>query len=204
MTNLQKSRSTIEEQYKAKQNRPRIVVGLGTCGIAAGGNKVMAAIKNEVASRGLDVDVDFTSCIGMCFAEPAVEIGLPGQASVVYGGIYPDKVGQLIDGHVVGKKPVTELAAIQITGGAEPFEGIPVMEQSGYYAKQVRSVTSRLGRTNPESIEDYIATGGYAGIEKAVAMERLDIINEVKKSGIRGRGGEASPPATNGSSSMTP
>ncbi len=193
MTNLQKSRSTIEEQYKAKQNRPRIVVGLGTCGIAAGGNKVMAAIKNEVASRGLDVDVDFTSCIGMCFAEPAVEIGLPGQASVVYGGIYPDKVGQLIDGHVVGKKPVTELAAIQITGGAEPFEGIPVMEQSGYYAKQVRSVTSRLGRTNPESIEDYIATGGYAGIEKAVAMERLDIINEVKKSGIRGRGGGGFP-----------
>lgn len=193
MTNLQKSRSTIEEQYKAKQNRPRIVVGLGTCGIAAGGNKVMAAIKNEVASRGLDVDVDFTSCIGMCFAEPVVEIGLPGQASVVYGGIYPDKVGQLIDGHVVGKKPVTELAAIQITGGAEPFEGIPVMEQSGYYAKQVRSVTSRLGRTNPESIEDYIATGGYAGIEKAVAMERLDIINEVKKSGIRGRGGGGFP-----------
>ncbi len=193
MTNLQKSRSTIEEQYKAKQNRPRIVVGLGTCGIAAGGNKVMAAIKNEVASRGLDVDVDFTSCIGMCFAEPAVEIGLPGQASVVYGGIYPDKVGQLIDGHVVGKKPVTELAAIQITGGAEPCEGIPVMEQSGYYAKQVRSVTSRLGRTNPESIEDYIATGGYAGIEKAVAMERLDIINEVKKSGIRGRGGGGFP-----------
>jgi len=196
MTNLQKSRSTIEEQYKAKLNRPRIVVGLGTCGIAAGGNKVMDAIKKEVAARKLDVDVDFTSCIGMCFAEPAVEIGLPGQASVVYGGIYPDKVAQLIESHVVGKKPVNELAAIQITGEATPFDGIPVMEKAGYYAKQVRSVTSRLGRTNPESIEDYIATGGYAAIEKAIAMDRLDIINEVKKSGLRGRGGGGFPTGT--------
>ena len=76
MSNLKEMRSGIEEQYKAKLNRPRIVVGLGTCGIAAGGNKVMKAIKEEVANRKLDVDVDFTSCIGMCFAEPAVEIAL--------------------------------------------------------------------------------------------------------------------------------
>src|SRR5512138_3392610 len=196
MSSLKEMRSTIEEQYKKKLNRPRIVVGLGTCGIAAGGNKVMAAIKDEVANRKLDVDVDFTSCIGMCFAEPAVEIGLPGSASVVYGGIYPDKVAQLIESHVVGKKPVAELAAIQITGDATPYDGIPVMEKSGYYAKQVRSVTSRLGRTNPESIEDYIATGGYAGIEKAISMDRLDIINEVKKSGLRGRGGGGFPTGT--------
>jgi NADH-quinone oxidoreductase subunit F len=196
MSNLKEMRSAIEEQYKAKLSRPRIVVGLGTCGIAAGGNKVMETIKGEVASRGLDVDIDITSCIGMCFAEPAVEIALPGAASVVYGGIYPDKVAQLIESHVIGKKPVMELAAIQITGDAKPYEGIDVMEKSGYYAKQVRSVTSRLGRTNPESIEDYIATGGYAGIEKAIAMDRLDIINEVKKSGLRGRGGGGFPTGT--------
>ncbi|HET6420160.1 MAG TPA: NADH-quinone oxidoreductase subunit NuoF [Geobacteraceae bacterium] len=193
MSNLKTMRSKIEEQYKQKLNRPRIVVGLGTCGIAAGGNKVMEAIKGEVANRGLDVDVDFTSCIGMCYAEPAVEIALPGSASVVYGGIYPDKVPMLIDSHVVGKKPVMDLAAIQIPGDATPYDGIAVMEKSGYYAKQVRSVTSRLGRTNPESIEDYIATGGYAGIEKALTTDRQDIINEVKQSGLRGRGGGGFP-----------
>src|SRR5512139_3869822 len=178
MSDLKEMRSAIEERYKQKLNRPRIVVGLGTCGIAAGGNKVMEAIKGEVATRGLDVDVDFTSCIGMCFAEPAVEIALPGAASVVYGGIYPDKVSPLIESHVVGKKPVMDLAEIQIAGDATPYDGIPVMEKSGYYAKQVRSVTSRLGRTNPESIEDYIATGGYAAIDKAIAMDRQEIINE--------------------------
>ncbi|MEI8354576.1 MAG: NADH-quinone oxidoreductase subunit NuoF [Deltaproteobacteria bacterium] len=196
MSTLKETRSGIEEQYRQKMNRPRIVVGLGTCGIAAGGNKVMAAIKSEVASRGLDVDIDITSCIGMCYAEPVVEISLPGASSVVYGGIYPDKVAQLIESHVIGKVPVTELAAIQIPRDATPYEGIAVMEKSSYYEKQVRSVTSRLGRTNPESIEDYIATGGYAGMEKALTMERLDIINEVKKSGLRGRGGGGFPAGT--------
>jgi len=196
MSKFKEMRSGIEEQYKVKLNRPRIVVGLGTCGIAAGGNKVMEAIKGEVASRGLDVDVDITSCIGMCFAEPAVEISLPGAASVVYGGIYPDKVAQLIESHIVGKTPVVDLAAIQITGEAAPYEGIAVMEESNYYAKQLRSVTSRLGRTNPESIEDYIATGGYAGLEKALSMGRTEIIDEVKKSGLRGRGGGGFPTGT--------
>lgn len=189
MSNLKEMRSGIEEQYKQKMNRPRIVVGLGTCGIAAGGNKVMDAIKGEVATRGLDVDIDITSCIGMCYAEPAVEISLPGAPSVVYGGIYPDKVPQLIESHVIGKTPVSELAAVQIAGDAAPYEGINVMEKSPYYEKQTRMVTSRLGRTNPERIEDYIATGGYAGLEKALTMDRQAIIDEVKKSGLRGRGG---------------
>jgi NADH-quinone oxidoreductase subunit F len=70
------------------------------------------------------------------------------------------------------------------------------MEKSAYYEKQIRSVTSRLGRTNPERIEDYIATGGYAGIEKALTMEPQEIINEVKISGLRGRGGGGFPTGT--------
>lgn len=196
MGNLKEIRSSIEEQYKKRMDRPRIVVGLGTCGIAAGGNKVMGAINAEVEKLGLDVDVDFTSCIGMCYAEPVVEMGLPGQASVIYGGVYPDNVSKLIESHLVNKTPVTDMAEIQVTGGAAAYEGIPVMEKSPYYEKQVRSVTSRLGRTNPESIEDYIATGGYAGLEKALSMERQEIIDEVKKSGLRGRGGGGFPTGT--------
>jgi NADH-quinone oxidoreductase subunit F len=194
MNNLKELRSGIEERYKQKLNRPRIVVGLGTCGIAAGGNKVMEAIKGEIAARGLDVDVDITSCIGMCYAEPAVEISLPGAASVVYGGVYPDKVKQLIESHLVGKAPFADLAVMQIPrDAAAPYEGISAMGDFAYYEKQNRLVTSRLGRTNPENIEDYIATGGYAGLEKALTMERLAVIDEMKKSGLRGRGGGGFP-----------
>lgn len=196
MGTLKEIRSSIEEQYKKKMERPRIVVGLGTCGIAAGGNKVMNAIKSEVASRGLDVDLDFTSCIGMCYAEPVVEMGLPGEASVIYGGVYPDNVSALIESHLVNKTPVAEQAEIQVVGEATAYEGIPVMDKASYYEKQVRSVTSRLGRTNPENIEDYIATGGYAGLEKALSMEPQEIINQIKISGLRGRGGGGFPTGT--------
>jgi len=192
---LEQIRSKYQKEYKKKLARNRIVVGLGTCGIAAGGDKVMAAIKEQVAARNLDVDVDFTSCIGMCFREPVVEIALKGAPSVIYSEIYPDKVERLLDS-IVDKTPVLEWAAMQIPGDATPYEGIEIMDKSPYYEKQVRSVTSRLGRTNPESIVDYIATGGYEAIEKVLGMERMAVIDEVKKSGLRGRGGAGFPTGT--------
>ncbi|HMK60775.1 MAG TPA: NADH-quinone oxidoreductase subunit NuoF [Dissulfurispiraceae bacterium] len=195
MKTLEQIRSKYQKEYKKKLARNRIVVGLGTCGIAAGGDKVMAAIKEQVAARNLDVDVDFTSCIGMCFREPVVEIALKGAPSVIYSEIYPDKVERLLDS-IVDKTPVLEWAAMQIPGDATPYEGIEIMDKSPYYEKQVRSVTSRLGRTNPESIVDYIATGGYEAIEKVLGMERMAVIDEVKKSGLRGRGGAGFPTGT--------
>ena len=193
MNNMSEFRAKCKEMYEKKLSRPRVVVGLGTCGIASGGDRVMKAIKEEVAAKGIDVDIDFTSCIGMCYREPMVEVAVPGMPSVVYGDIYPDKVAQLLESHVVNKTPVYEWAAIQIPGDATPLESIDVIEKSPYYEKQVRSVTSRLGRTNPESIEEYIATGGYEAIEKCLNMERQAIIDEIKKSGLRGRGGGGFP-----------
>jgi len=196
MKNLDQIRAKYQEEYKEKIGKTRIVVGLGTCGIAAGGDKVMDAIKEQAAARGLDVEIDFTSCIGMCYREPMVEIALAGAPSVIYGDIFADKVEKLLESHIVNKTPVYEWACIQIPGDATPYEGIDIMDKSSYYEKQVRSVTSRLGRTNPESIVDYMATGGYEGIEKALGLDRLAVIEEVKKSGLRGRGGGGFPTGT--------
>jgi len=189
LKNLDQIREKYKEQYKEKIGKTRIVVGLGTCGIAAGGGKVMDAIKEIVAARGLDADIDFTSCIGMCYREPMVEIALAGAPSVIYGDIFADNVEALIESHIVNKTPLYELACFQIPGDATPYEGIDIMDKAPYYEKQIRSVTSRLGRINPESIVEYIATGGYEGIEKALQLDRMAVIEEVKKSGLRGRGG---------------
>jgi len=195
LKSLDQVRAKYRKEYGNKIARDRIVVGLGTCGIAAGGDKVMAAIKEQVAARGIDIDVDFTSCIGMCYREPMVEVALAGEPSIIYGEIYPDKVERLLDS--VGTKiPVHEWAAMQIPNDAAPYDGIGIMDVSPYYEKQVRSVTSRLGRTNPESIVDYMATGGYEGIEKALSWDRMAVIDEVKKSGLRGRGGAGFPTGT--------
>ncbi|ACV64224.1 NADH dehydrogenase (quinone) [Desulfofarcimen acetoxidans DSM 771] len=195
MKSLAEVRAKMGEEYKQKFTRARVVVGLGTCGIAAGGDKVMKALQAIVAGRVLDIDVDFTSCIGMCYAEPTVEVALPGEASVIYGDVNPENVIRLIDEHVIGKKPVEDMAILQIVeNGAKAYEGITLMEDYDFYKMQVRTVTSRLGRTNPESIVDYIATGGYEGLEKILSgMTQQQVIDEIKTSGLRGRGGGGFP-----------
>jgi NADH-quinone oxidoreductase subunit F len=123
MNNMSELRAKCKERYEKKLSRPRVVVGLGTCGIASGGDRVMKAIKEEVAAKGLDVDIDFTSCIGMCYREPMVEVAIPGMPSVVYGDIYPDKVPQLLESHVVNKTPVYEWASHPNPGRRHSLRG---------------------------------------------------------------------------------
>ncbi|WXJ88257.1 NADP-reducing hydrogenase subunit HndC [Moorella humiferrea] len=173
-----------------QEARPVITVGMSTCGQAAGGARVMAALEEEIKRLGLQVDVGQTSCIGMCYAEPIVEITLPGKPRVFYGDVAPERVPPLIAGHVVQGEPVREWALIQIPGEAAPYDGIPVMDASPYYGRQVRVVTSRLGLTDPESLDGYIATGGYEALRKVLgSMTPEEVIEEIKVSGLRGRGG---------------
>ncbi|WP_433542273.1 NADH-quinone oxidoreductase subunit NuoF [Neomoorella humiferrea] len=167
---------------------------MSTCGQAAGGARVMAALEEEIKRLGLQVDVGQTSCIGMCYAEPIVEITLPGKPRVFYGDVAPERVPPLIAGHVVRGEPVREWALIQIPGEASPYDGIPVMDASPYYGRQVRVVTSRLGLTDPESLDGYIATGGYEALRKVLgSMTPEEVIEEIKVSGLRGRGGAGFP-----------
>lgn len=195
MKNLTELRAKMGEEYKEKFKKARVVVGLGTCGIAAGGDKVMKALQEEVANRGLDINIDFTSCIGMCYTEPTVEVALPGEASVIYRDVNPENVMRLLDEHVLGNKPVEDMAVLQIVeNGSKAYENVTKMEDYDFYKMQVRTVTSRLGRTNPESIVDYIATGGYEGLEKILTgMTQQEVIDEIKTSGLRGRGGGGFP-----------
>ena len=87
----------------------RVVVGMATCGIAAGARPVMLAFMDEIAKRGLNnVTVSQTGCIGMCRLEPIVEITVPGQDKVTYVKVTPDMVPRIVAEHVVNHKPVDE------------------------------------------------------------------------------------------------
>lgn len=87
----------------------RIVVGMATCGIAAGARPVMLAFLDEVSKRNLlDVTVAQTGCIGMCRLEPMVEITLPGQQKVTYVNVKPDMVARIMTEHVVNGRVVDE------------------------------------------------------------------------------------------------
>ena len=90
-------------------NNIRVVVGMATCGIAAGARPVLQAFLEEVQKRGLDnVIVTQTGCIGLCRLEPIVEVYVPGQEKVTYVKMTPDKVGKVVANHIVNGAVVDE------------------------------------------------------------------------------------------------
>ena len=100
---------SISETAARKEGRFRVIIGLGTCGIAAGGRKIMEAAMEEIAKRGLkDVSVETTGYIGMCQNEPLMDIVRPGEPRVTYGNLKPEDVPRIIADHLVNGNVVEE------------------------------------------------------------------------------------------------
>ena len=95
---------------KENPNAARVLVGMATCGIAAGARPVLNAFTEEIAKRGLqdDIVVTQTGCIGICQYEPVVEVEIPGQEKVTYVKMTPEKVVRIVNDHLVNKNVVTE------------------------------------------------------------------------------------------------
>lgn len=196
---FERARREIKTKIETRQQtEPLITVGMGTCGLAAGAGKVMEAIHEELARRGLEVQVKAVGCIGMCSQEPLVDIQRPGEDRITYANVHPDRVSQLIEEHLLGGQIVEEWMFGRLNpqvlyrepDGAVPswYEGIP------FYDRQMRIAMRHLGLIDPLSIEDYIAFGGYSALAKALfSMTPEQVINEVKDSGLRGRGGAGFP-----------
>ena len=112
LAELQEIRNRALNQVNLRKERAdgiRIVVGMATCGIAAGARPVLNAFVREVEARKLsDVMVTQTGCIGMCRLEPIVEVYVPGQEKVTYVHMTEDKVARVIAEHIINNRPVTE------------------------------------------------------------------------------------------------
>ncbi len=155
-------------------------VGLASCGMAAGATQVNEALAKALAPHG--VPIKAVGCIGMCHAEPLVEVIDSGGGSYTYGRVTPERVQRIVDEHVGGGKPIEDWLVIGCN--------VPAGE---YIAKQTRIVLRNCGRIDPESIDDYLAVGGYKALTKAVKMTPEQVIEEVTKAGLRGRGGAGFP-----------
>jgi len=162
-----------------------VTVGLSSCGIAAGAADVFSAFQRQFEEKGVDVRLRRTGCIGMCYREPIVDVTTPGGAKYTYGGLTVDQVERVVDEHVVGGKPVDEWL-VRADGRELPDEA--------YYDQQVRLVLRNAGIIDPESIDEYIEVGGYEALTKVVtSMTPDEVIDELKASGLRGRGGAGFP-----------
>ncbi len=158
----------------------RVVIGQGSCGVATGARKTAAEFEKQIAAKGLDIPVSVTGCVGTCYLEPIVDIYEDNGELTRYVKVQPDKVEAIVEGHLAGGKPVAEQAISD--------------EDKQFVEKQQRVVLRNCGVINPEDIEDYLAADGYKAIEKVLKeMKPEQVIEEIKISGLRGRGGAGFP-----------
>ena len=166
-----------------KQNGSWVVkVGLASCGIAAGGQRVYDSLKASLIAHGLkNVELRRTGCMGMCYSEVLVEVFPPQGRRVFYRNVTPEQAQRIIEEHIINGKPVAEWV-------------IPADEIDNLLSKQRRIVLRNCGIIDPESIDDYLAAGGYKALEKVLhSMSPQEVIDEVTRSGLRGRGGAGFP-----------
>ncbi len=170
-------------------NKPVILVGTATCGRAAGALDVLRAFKNEVKKQGLDCPVIEVGCMGHCYAEPLVVISKPGYPPICYGQVNPVIAERLVKNFILGDDLCLEF----VLGALEKNELVPSLFDFPRARYEKKVLLKNCGLIDPEQVDHYIANGGYAALAKVLQMEPFEIIEVVKRSGLRGRGGAGFP-----------
>jgi len=165
-----------EELETQTQYKHRILVCVAAGCLSSQSDKVKDALQQEVESRGLADEclVKGVGCMGPCAAGPVVAVEPDG---ALYGKVKPEDAADIVD-----------------SLGGKPVDRLQVKAEKEALGRQTKIVLENAGRIDPERIEDYIANGGYAGLTKALTeMSPGDVLNEISKSGLRGRGGAGFP-----------
>ncbi|WP_417499158.1 formate dehydrogenase beta subunit [Methylophaga sp.] len=157
----------------------RIYIPCDTTALSLGADQIAEAVQQEIEQHGLDATIVRNGSRGMLWLEPLVEVDT-AQGRVGYGAVSAQQVSALFD-------------AGMLDGNQQHESCIGLVEEHPFLKKQQRLTFARSGITDPISIEDYIALDGFNGLKNAIAMQPQNIVDEVKTSGLRGRGGAAFP-----------
>jgi len=181
-----------EKREALRQSKnPLIFVGTATCGRSAGALDTLEVFHRELKSRNIDAEIIETGCLGLCYVEPIVGIAKPGRPNIWYRNVSPERAKELIEGYLVKGDPLAEYALGSTEGNVEE---IPYLFDLPTLKPQVRRVLWNCGFISPTDIDHYVASGGYEALQKAVfEMQPEEVINEVKRSGLRGLGGAGFP-----------
>ncbi len=168
-------------------NNQLLKVGLGSCGIAAGAQDVYNYLLSDIDKENYPgLDLGKTSCIGLCFAEPIVEFH-DGDKRIVYGNVDVKLAEKILKGISAGSLPEENRILEEKGEGNRVAADDNIVKYTG---RQVKLALKNCGIIDPESIDEYTARGGYKALEKAVAsMQGQEIIDVMKESGLKGRGG---------------
>jgi len=187
VSTFQEIKSRAQSQWRefSDGGKPVIMVGAATCGRAAGALEVLRAIKGELKKHRLDCPVVEVGCMGHCYAEPIVTISKPGYPPICYRQVNPVIAQRLIREFILGDDPCLEF----VLGAVEENDLVPSFSVFPRARFEKKVILKNCGHIDPKQIEHYIANGGYSAMVKALQLTPEEIIDEVKRSGLRGRGG---------------
>jgi len=187
---------------KILSGKPRLGVGMGTCGIGNGAREVFKALAEALQQQSVDAQLTPVGCFGFCAAEPLVNIHFPGFPLVVLGHVTPDDAAMIVKA-IAANRPPLEKALCKIeewdhlTGHVMYGRGLdelPHWNEIPFFKGQKKIVLRNCGLINPEDIEEYFAVGGYHSLYQATQKPNVnEITEEIKKSKLRGRGGAGYP-----------
>jgi len=186
-----KAKARAEWEALEHSDKPRILIGAATCGRAAGALALLEAINSELGRHNIEATIIQVGCIGLCYAEPLVDIIKPNRPRICYSNVTPEIIPQLIEDYIINDNPRSDLALGTIGNGS--IKDIPKLFELPMLKPQLRIALRNCGHINPENINHYIANDGYRGLVKALGRTPEEVIEEIKKSGLRGRGGAGFP-----------
>ncbi|MDD2320678.1 MAG: NAD(P)H-dependent oxidoreductase subunit E, partial [Geobacteraceae bacterium] len=170
-----------EEQEKRNAFRCRLLVCYSSPCLSSGAEAVHKALQAAVRERNLNAEVDVTrtGCVGPCSRGPLVTVRRPGCEDVIYEHVTPEFVVRILEQHVIASEPLTE----NVLSRDLPF-----------FTKQLKVVLANSANIDPESLASYVSMGGFTALFKVLEqMTPEQVVEEIKKSGLRGRGGGGFP-----------
>ena len=214
---LERRRRRAESRWRAlaRSRRPVIYVGMGSCGLAAGAEDMLAGVRACLAERQVEAQIVEVGCIGPCYLEPLLDVQLPDRPRLSYANMTAQSaaktLGALLDGrvpkaHLIGSfEGWADVESGRDRGGSaggdgaggdgagDGFAGLPRFVDHPMLRDQVRVVLRNCGIIDPEEVDHYLARGGYRALESCLGTSAEAVIDTVKASGLRGRGGGGFP-----------
>ncbi len=194
MNNFYKIQEKAIEEWQALQNSPEpvIYVGMGSCGLASGASEVWNSVRRTIKKNNLKAQLLKVGCIGPCYLEPFLDIQKPGLPRMSFNNVDVSKARKLISEYIIiGETKLKPLG--HLGENKEEFEGVKSFWNHPMLKNQERIVLRNCGIIDPENINHYIARGGFKGLLKAFDIGPERVIEEIKTSGLRGRGGAGFP-----------
>ncbi|MEA3443106.1 MAG: NAD(P)H-dependent oxidoreductase subunit E, partial [Bacteroidota bacterium] len=185
-----------------------IRIGLGSCCVASGSDNIRKEIETSLEKNKLHVNLKHVGCVGMCHQVPLVEIETENKKPIIYAKVKPEEISSIVEKHfqagtILGKIKRTIKSSIQKLQYNDGENGIErymldVREKhvSSFLNMQVPIATEFRGMINPTDIDEYKFRSGLKAIRRALKLSPQEIIDEIRKSGIRGRGGAGFSTAT--------